>query len=75
MMGPSLNGVIPIVCVILGALGWSLLRGSLIGLALTVGLFLFFDRKARREESWLMEKFPDYAAYRTRVHKLIPWFY
>ncbi|HVO44233.1 MAG TPA: isoprenylcysteine carboxylmethyltransferase family protein [Aggregatilineales bacterium] len=61
--------------VILSALGWSLLRGSLIALVITIGLFFFFDRKAHREEVWLMEKFPDYASYRGRVHKLIPWLY
>ena len=38
-------------------------------------LLAFFDVKSRREERWLTEKFPDYAAYRTRVHKLIPFVY
>jgi protein-S-isoprenylcysteine O-methyltransferase Ste14 len=31
--------------------------------------------KARREESWLQEKYPEYAAYKSRVKKLIPWVY
>jgi protein-S-isoprenylcysteine O-methyltransferase Ste14 len=31
--------------------------------------------KSRREERWLCEKYPDYAAYQARVHKLIPLIY
>jgi protein-S-isoprenylcysteine O-methyltransferase Ste14 len=61
--------------VLMGALGWSLLRASLPALALTVILGLFFDRKAAQEEIWLAEKYPDYADYRRRVRKLIPWLY
>jgi protein-S-isoprenylcysteine O-methyltransferase Ste14 len=61
--------------VLLLALGWSLLRGSTPALLLTLALALFFDQKARREEAWLLERFPDYADYRRRVHKLIPWIY
>jgi protein-S-isoprenylcysteine O-methyltransferase Ste14 len=57
------------------ALGWGLwLQGWLtIGYALL--LFAFFDIKSRREERWLEEKFPDYAAYRKRVRKLVPFVY
>lgn len=61
--------------VLLLALGWSLLRASTPSLALSLLLALFFDQKARREEAWLLERFPDYAAYRRRVRKLIPWIY
>ncbi len=38
-------------------------------------LFLLFDAKARREEEWLVEKFPSYAEYRRRVRKLVPFVY
>src|SRR5450432_3941633 len=66
----------PIYCgVILSALGWSILRASLPSLLLTLALGIFFDRKASQEERWLTEKYPDYPAYRSRVHKLIPWVY
>lgn len=61
--------------VILCALGWSLLRASLPGLLLSLGLICFFDRKAHFEERRLMAKFPEYADYRRRVRKLIPWVY
>jgi protein-S-isoprenylcysteine O-methyltransferase Ste14 len=66
----------PIYCgVILLALGWSLVMTSTAALLITVALIAFFDRKATREERWLMEKFPDYASYRQRVRKLIPFIY
>ena len=61
--------------VLLCALGWSLVRASLPSLLLTLILGIFFDQKAKREEIWLMEKYPEYAQYRGRVHKLIPWIY
>lgn len=41
----------------------------------TILLLVFFDIKARKEEAWLQNKFADYAAYRSRVKKLIPWVY
>jgi len=61
--------------ILLMAVGWSLLSLSIAGLAFDAVLFVFFDRKAAREEIWLAGKFPDYAAYRQRVKKLIPWIY
>lgn len=60
---------------LLAALGWSVWWTSLLGIALSVVLFVWFDLKARREEAWLIEKYPDYVAYRTRVKKLIPFVY
>lgn len=60
---------------ILGTLGWSLFRISLVGLALTVLLFIFFDLKSRREEQWLREAYTDYAVYQKQVKKLVPWVY
>ena len=59
--------------VILGAVGWGLLTASIpaLGLAaLTVGFFLL---KSTREEAWLIERFPDYPAYRRRTRRFIPW--
>lgn len=61
--------------VLLCALGWSLFRASLPSLLLTIVVAVFFDRKARREEMWLMQKYPDYGEYRRHVRKLIPWIY
>ena len=60
---------------ILGTIGWGLLMSSALGVILAVVLFLFFDRKSRREEAWLLETYPGYAEYRGRVKKLIPGIY
>ncbi|CAN5584549.1 isoprenylcysteine carboxylmethyltransferase family protein [soil metagenome] len=60
---------------VLGALGWSLLMASLAGLGLAVALTAFLDLKARREEGWLAERYPGYAAYATSTRRLIPWVY
>ncbi len=60
---------------IFGTLGWALLRSSLLGLALVVALFIFFDLKSRREERWLREAYPGYGDYQKRVKKLVPWVY
>jgi len=57
------------------AAGWSLAHLSIAGLAFCLLLFLFFDRKAVREEKWLTAKYPDYPAYARQVRKLIPWVY
>src|SRR3569833_3244253 len=61
--------------VLLCALGYALMTTSVLCLVLTIILSVFFDMKARREEVWLQARYPDYAAYRTRVKKLIPWIY
>ena len=60
---------------IIGALGWSLLTNSLLALALSVGLLVFFDIKSRREERQLLARFPAYADYRRRVRKFFPFLY
>jgi protein-S-isoprenylcysteine O-methyltransferase Ste14 len=60
---------------LLVCLGLALATTSPLRLALTLVLFVFFDMKARREEGWLQERYPAYAAYKMRVKKLIPWIY
>ena len=60
---------------IVAALGWALLTANTTRLALAAVVLLFFDAKARREEAWLMEKYPEYAAYRREVRKLLPGLY
>ncbi|MFN7210957.1 MAG: isoprenylcysteine carboxylmethyltransferase family protein, partial [Aggregatilineales bacterium] len=57
------------------AFGWSLWQTSLVALALSLALCLFFDRKAAQEERWLQAQYPEYAEYRRRVKKLIPFLY
>ena len=60
------------VCI---AFGWALWRQGWLTLAYAALLLLLFDAKARREERWLVEKFPSYAAYQRRVRKLVPFLY
>ncbi|HSL20112.1 MAG TPA: isoprenylcysteine carboxylmethyltransferase family protein [Vicinamibacterales bacterium] len=57
------------------ALGWALVVQSWLTLALVVALFVFLDVKSRREEQWLLERFPEYSSYQRRVRKLIPFIY
>lgn len=61
--------------IILGTLGWGLLRSNLLGVALGAAAFVFFDLKSRQEEKWLAEAYAGYPAYQRRVRKLIPWVY
>ena len=60
---------------VLGALGWGLVRASPLTLAGALLLAAFFDLKSRREEIWLSERYEDYPAYRSRTHRLLPWVY
>ncbi len=54
---------------ILAAAGWSLVFATPLGGALTVVLAIFFELKLRREEHWLVERYPEYAEYRERTPK------
>jgi protein-S-isoprenylcysteine O-methyltransferase Ste14 len=59
--------------IILGAIGWGLLTASVPALGLAAVTSGFFLLKSTREEAWLIERFPDYAAYRQRTRRFIPW--
>jgi protein-S-isoprenylcysteine O-methyltransferase Ste14 len=50
---------------------WGRGRGSALALIQAAPL----DIKARREERWLREKFPDYDEYVVKVRRLLPWLY
>ncbi len=60
---------------IFAASSWVVFQLSLSHLISTAILFAFFDAKARREEAWLTEKYPEYSQYQQRVKKLIPGLY
>ena len=60
---------------ILAALAWTIFQISLSHLAATAILLIFFEIKSSREETWLLQKYPDYSEYRQRVKKLIPGIY
>lgn len=57
--------------VLLCALGYALLRAGSLALLLCIVLWVFFERKAGREERWLLTQFPEYDAYRRRVPNAI----
>jgi protein-S-isoprenylcysteine O-methyltransferase Ste14 len=61
--------------VILIAVGWGLWLHSWLNIFYALLIFVFFDIKSRFEERLLEVKFPEYAAYRKRARKLIPWVY
>jgi protein-S-isoprenylcysteine O-methyltransferase Ste14 len=55
------------------ALGWSLAEAPL-ALLPTALLAVVFDLKSHREEAWLVERYPEYPAYRERTpHRFIPF--
>ena len=56
-------------------IGWAIWRHGWLTLLYAALLFLLFDAKARREERWLLEKFPSYSEYKRRVRKLVPFLY
>jgi protein-S-isoprenylcysteine O-methyltransferase Ste14 len=59
---------------LLMAVGWSFVRGSLPTLILAILLGVFFDQKAKREEQWLERQFPAYASYKRRVRgRILPF--
>jgi protein-S-isoprenylcysteine O-methyltransferase Ste14 len=58
--------------VIVAATGWSMIATPF-GLAATAFGALFLELKTRREETWLLERYPGYDAYRRRVRwKFVP---
>ena len=55
--------------------GGALATGRLARLGVAIGATGFFEAKARREEVWLVERYPSYRAYRLWVKKFIPGLY
>ncbi|MEK6629465.1 MAG: isoprenylcysteine carboxylmethyltransferase family protein, partial [Acidobacteriota bacterium] len=66
----------PIYCgALVLALGWALVIQGWLTVGYVLALFVFFDIKSRREERWLVEKFPEYRRYQQRVRRLVPFLY
>jgi protein-S-isoprenylcysteine O-methyltransferase Ste14 len=63
------------LAVFLGSVGWALVWDSVPALVAALMLMPFFDAKARREEQWLRQQFPEYPAYEKRVKRFLPWIY
>lgn len=60
---------------VLAAVGWGLVAGSILAIGGAVLLFLLFAGKSQREEAWLSSVHPGYRAYQARTKRLIPWVY
>jgi protein-S-isoprenylcysteine O-methyltransferase Ste14 len=58
-----------------GSVGWALVWRSWPALLAALALAPFFDGKARREERWLRQQFPEYVGYENRVRRFVPWIY
>jgi protein-S-isoprenylcysteine O-methyltransferase Ste14 len=61
--------------VVAAAFGWSLLHDDGYVVVGALALLVFFDFKSRREERWLVERYPEYRLYQERVRKLLPLVY
>jgi len=57
------------------AFGWGLWVHGWLTLGYALLLLMLLDRKARREEEWLLARFPGYGAYRRRVRRFLPFLY
>ncbi len=60
---------------VLAAFGWAIISHGWLTLLYAALVFAFVDVKSRREETWLVAKYPEYATYRSRVRRLIPYVY
>lgn len=58
---------------IFAAFGWALAQASTVAVALAAVLAAFLLVKSVREEAWLSQRFPTYAAYRGRTRRFLPW--
>ncbi len=60
---------------VVAAVGWSVATAAPLALLPTVLLALLFGVKSRREEAWLSDGLPGYAAYRARTRRFVPGVY
>ena len=60
---------------IFATVAYGLWAMSLAHLGVSGLLFALLNAKASQEEQWLLERYPEYGAYRDRVKKFIPWIY
>ena len=58
-----------------GSVGWALAWRSWPALLAALALAPILGAKARREERWLRQQFPEYADYERRVRRFVPWVY
>lgn len=66
----------PIYAGVIGvAIGWAFVVVSPIALLVAVALAGWLDLKSRREEAWLVERYPAYAEYRRGRARFFPGIY
>lgn len=58
--------------VVLGCFGWALLWTSPAGLLAAGATALVLLLKSLKEEAWLVERYPEYPAYRSRTRRFFP---
>jgi protein-S-isoprenylcysteine O-methyltransferase Ste14 len=58
-----------------GSVGWALVWQSWSAFLAALALAPLFDAKARQEERWLRQQFPEYSSYEQRVRRFVPWVY
>jgi len=60
---------------LLGSIGWATVTRSPVAFVAAIALFGLLDLKARREEGWLLDRYPDYEAYIARTKRFLPRIY
>jgi protein-S-isoprenylcysteine O-methyltransferase Ste14 len=60
---------------IASSVGWGIFTRSPAALVAALLLAALLDAKARREEAWLLDRYPPYAAYRLRTNRFLPGIY
>jgi len=58
-----------------GSVGWAMVWRSWPALLAALALAPFFDAKARQEERWLRQRFPEYSSYERQIRRFVPWIY
>ena len=56
-------------------MAWALLWLSWPAFVAALLLLPLLNAKARKEERWLREQFPEYEAYERRMRRFLPWIY
>jgi protein-S-isoprenylcysteine O-methyltransferase Ste14 len=60
------------LALVVASVGWALAMASTLAALAAVALVAWLNGKARREEAWLMDRYPEYAAYRRRTGRFLP---
>ena len=60
------------LALVIASVGWSLATASGLAALAAVALTAWLNAKARREEAWLVDRYPGYAEYRRRTGRFLP---